>query len=111
MKRSLRGVYCLAVPVHVDGACCWYLIGLIRTLKNQHFRVRFGVGGRGSLKSTLYAFINVDNCERPLTVYIKIISEAAWCGLGNGNHINVVQILQYIIISGCFYRRSVGDRT
>ena len=32
-------------PVHVDGARCWYLI--IMTEKNQHFRVRFGVGGGG----------------------------------------------------------------
>ena len=23
VKRAMRGVYCQAVPVHVDSACCW----------------------------------------------------------------------------------------
>ena len=32
--------------------------------KNQHFRVRFWGEGGGHQKA--YAFINVDNCERPL---------------------------------------------
>ena len=36
--------------------------------KNQHFRVRFGGGGRGHQKAyAVYALINVDNCERPLS--------------------------------------------
>ena len=36
-------------------------------LKNRHFRVRFGGGGGGHSKAyAVYAFINVDNCERPL---------------------------------------------
>ena len=35
--------------------------------KNQHFRVRFWGGGGGHQKAyAVYAFINVDNCERPL---------------------------------------------
>ena len=36
--------------------------------KNQHFRAyAFGEGGGGHQKAyALYAFINVDNCERPL---------------------------------------------
>ena len=38
--------------------------------KNQHFRVgpyAFGEGGGGHQKAyAVYAFINVDNCERPL---------------------------------------------
>ena len=35
--------------------------------QNQHFRVRFwgGVGGHQKAYA-VYAFINVDNCERPL---------------------------------------------
>ena len=39
------------------------------TLKNnQHFRVRFWGGGGGHQKAyVVYAFINVDNCERPLS--------------------------------------------
>ena len=37
--------------------------------KNQHFRVRFWGGGGGHQKAyAVYAFINVDNCERPLIV-------------------------------------------
>ena len=36
------------------------------TLKNQHFRVRFWGGGHQKAYA-VYAFINVDNCERPLT--------------------------------------------
>ena len=36
--------------------------------KNQHFRVG-GEGGGGHQKAyAVYAFINVDNCERPLTL-------------------------------------------
>ena len=36
--------------------------------KNQHFRERFWGGGRGHQKAyAVYALINVDNCERPLT--------------------------------------------
>ena len=34
--------------------------------KNQHFRVREGGGGHQKAYA-VYAFINVDNCERPLT--------------------------------------------
>ena len=34
--------------------------------KNQHFRVRFWGGGHQKAYA-VYAFINVDNCERPLT--------------------------------------------
>ena len=33
--------------------------------KNQHFRVRFWGGGHQKAYA-VYAFINVDNCERPL---------------------------------------------
>ena len=41
--------------------------------KNQHFRVRFGEGGH-SKAYAVYAFINVDNCERPLILlYLKHI--------------------------------------
>ena len=37
------------------------------TLKNQHFRVRFWGRGGGHQKAyAVYAFINVDNCKRPL---------------------------------------------
>ena len=40
--------------------------------KNQHFRVRFwGGGGGGHQKAyAVYAFINVDNCERPLSLMV-----------------------------------------
>ena len=56
MKRSMRGV---------DGAINMTL------KKNQHFRVRFWGGGGGHQKAyAVYAFINVDNCERPLRVPI-----------------------------------------
>ena len=37
--------------------------------KNQHFRVRFWGGGGGHQKAhAVFAFINVDNCERPLSM-------------------------------------------
>ena len=40
--------------------------------KNQHFRVRFWGGGGGHQKAyAVYAFINVDNCERPLSKNIS----------------------------------------
>ena len=36
--------------------------------KNLHFRVRFWGGGGGHQRAyAVYAFINVDNCERPLS--------------------------------------------
>ena len=57
VKRSMRGV---------DGACCCQRM----TLKNnQHFfEYAFGEGGGGHQKAyAVYAFINVDNCERPLS--------------------------------------------
>ena len=38
----------------------------IMTLKKKHFRVCFGEGGNKK-EYSLYAFINVDNCERPLS--------------------------------------------
>ena len=45
--------------------------------KNQHFRVRFWGGGHQKAYA-VYAFINVDNCERPLThvrnIYMHAIS-------------------------------------
>ena len=48
------------------------------TEKNQHFRVRFWAGGGGNQKAyAVYAFVNVDNCERPLskhTVYNQCTS-------------------------------------
>ena len=54
MKRSIRGV---------DGACC-YDFEKINILEYA-----FGEGGGGHQKAyAVYAFINVDNCERPLTL-------------------------------------------
>ena len=47
----------------------------ILTLENQHFRVRFGGGGHKK-EYSLYAFINVDNCERPLRGFAKLEQRA-----------------------------------
>ena len=45
----------------------------IMTLKNQHLEYALGRGGGGNKKEySLYAFINVDNCERPLTDVTRI---------------------------------------
>ena len=65
MSRSLGTPHFL----HTDYMCTTtqYVVNIM-TLKNQHFRVRFGEGGGGNTKEySRYAFINVDNCERPLT--------------------------------------------
>ena len=35
--------------------------------KNRQFTVRFGEGGGHKKEYSLYAFINVDSCERPLS--------------------------------------------
>ena len=40
--------------------------------KNQHFRVHFW-GGDHQKGYAVYAFINVDNCERPLTITLSPI--------------------------------------
>ena len=57
VKRPMRGV---------DGACCC-LINI--TLKKINIlEYAFGEGGGGHQKAyAVYAFINVDNCERPLS--------------------------------------------
>ena len=48
-------------------------------LKNQHFRVRFGEGGGGNKKEySLYAFINVDNYERPLIMLTISVHSRKW---------------------------------
>ena len=48
--------------------------------KNQHFRVRFWGGGGGNQKAyAVYAFINVDNCERPLSSAILAVLSAGSC--------------------------------
>ena len=58
VKRSMRGVDAM---VHVA-------VNKYYFEKNQHFRVRFWGGGGGHQKAyAVYAFINVDNCERPLS--------------------------------------------
>ena len=45
--------------------------------KNQHFRVRFWGGGGGHQKAyAVYAFINVDNCERPLSLTVLNLNVA-----------------------------------
>ena len=50
----------------VDGAHCMLLL-INLTGKNNILEYAFGEGGGGHQKAyAVYAFINVDNCERPL---------------------------------------------
>ena len=58
MKRSTRGVG----PI-------WYMLLLINDFEKINIlEYAFGEGGGGHQKAyAVYAFINVDNCERPLS--------------------------------------------
>ena len=61
--------------------------------KNQHFRVRFWGGGGGHQKAyAVYAFINVDNCERPLN----------YCLAGSGDFKTLVnKLLNVSRVASC----------
>ena len=67
----------------------WCMLLLINmTLKKSHFRVRFWGGGHQKAYA-VYAFINVDNCERPLiSNFIFVHYEGTHTGALHGFYIN-----------------------
>ena len=60
--------------------------------KNQHFRVRFWGGGHQKAYA-VYAFINVDNCERPLTCMGMEIDDSQETDYGEAQYENISHVL------------------
>ena len=64
----MRGVYCFKSGTR---RLCMLLLIIMTLKKINILEYALGEGRESYKKSTLYALINVDNCERPLMRFVK----------------------------------------